>query len=114
MYHLKLDQAFKKFSKKQGLIPNPAQLELVKNLENLIEDTKPSLLSSLGNIFANKKPKGFYLYGEVGSGKTMIVNLFLDQFKNLRVYRAHFNKFMVDVHNRLHKKKMKVALFQIL
>ncbi len=51
MYHLKIDQAFKKFSKKQGLIPNPAQLELVKNLENLIEDTKPSLLSSLGNIF---------------------------------------------------------------
>ena len=49
MYHLKLDQAFKKFSKKQGLIPNPAQLELVKNLENLIEDTKPSLFSSLGN-----------------------------------------------------------------
>ena len=35
----------------------------------------------------------------------MIINLFLDQFKNLRVYRAHFNKFMVDVHNRLHKKK---------
>lgn len=105
MYHLKIDQAFKKFSKKQGLIPNPAQLELVKNLENLIEDTKPSLLSSLGNIFANKKTKGFYLYGEVGSGKTMIINLFLDQFKNLRIYRAHFNKFMVDVHNRLHKKK---------
>ena len=42
MYHLKLDQAFKKFSKKQGLIPNDAQSELVKNLENLIEDIKPS------------------------------------------------------------------------
>jgi len=59
MYHLKIDQAFKKFSKKQGLIPNPAQLELVKNLENLIEDTKPSLLSSLGNILQIKKQRDF-------------------------------------------------------
>ena len=66
MYHLKIDQAFKKFSKKQGLIPNPAQLELVKNLENLIEDTKPSLLSSLGNIFANKKTKGIVTGKQIG------------------------------------------------
>ena len=57
------------------------------------------------NIFSNKKPKGFYLYGDIGSGKTMIINLFLDQFENLKVYKVHFNKFMVDVHNRLHKKK---------
>jgi len=105
MYHLKISQAFKKFSKKQGLIPNNAQVELVKNLESLIKDSKPSLLSSLGNIFSNKKPKGFYLYGDIGSGKTMIINLFLDQFENLKVYKVHFNKFMVDVHNRLHKKK---------
>jgi len=105
MYHLKINQAFKKFSKKQGLIPNNAQVELVKNLESLIKDSKPSLLSSLGNIFSNKKPKGFYLYGDIGSGKTMIINLFLDQFENLKVYKVHFNKFMVDVHNRLHKKK---------
>ena len=50
-------------------------------------------------------PKGLYLYGDVGSGKTMLMDLFYDTLPpNIRKKtRIHFHSFMQDVHKRLHK-----------
>ncbi|KAK6496497.1 hypothetical protein TWF481_002513 [Arthrobotrys musiformis] len=54
-------------------------------------------------------PLGLYLHGDVGSGKTMLMNMFyLTLPPNiLRKKRIHFNAFMQDVHRRMHKEKMK-------
>ncbi|KAF3188589.1 hypothetical protein TWF788_000338 [Orbilia oligospora] len=56
-----------------------------------------------------KTPLGLYLHGDVGSGKTMLMNMFyLTLPPNiLRKKRIHFNAFMQDVHRRMHREKMK-------
>ncbi|GMI89145.1 hypothetical protein like AT4G30490 [Hibiscus trionum] len=50
--------------------------------------------------------KGLYLFGGVGTGKTMLMDLFFDQLPcNWRKKRIHFHDFMLDVHSRLQRHK---------
>ncbi len=46
--------------------------------------------------------KGLYVYGEVGRGKTMLMDLFFATSPVKRKRRAHFHEFMADVHERVH------------
>jgi cell division protein ZapE len=63
--------------------------------------------SSLGWMFAggdsDSEPlKGLYIHGEVGRGKTMLMDLFFAASPVVRKRRVHFHEFMVDVHERIH------------
>ncbi|AEE85434.1 AFG1-like ATPase family protein [Arabidopsis thaliana] len=50
--------------------------------------------------------KGLYLYGGVGTGKTMLMDLFFHQLPaSWRTQRIHFHNFMLSVHSRLQKHK---------
>jgi protein AFG1 len=53
-------------------------------------------------------PRGLYLYGDVGSGKTMLMDMFYETLPSsvTSKTRIHFHNFMQDVHKRLHKMKM--------
>src|SRR5690606_29618445 len=66
-----------------------------------------SKASALGWLFARKRPpetvRGLYLYGGVGRGKTMLMDLFFELVPVRRKRRAHFNDFMADVHDRIQK-----------
>jgi peroxisome-assembly ATPase len=52
-------------------------------------------------------PRGLYLYGDVGSGKTMLMDLFYESLPSTVASktRIHFHNFMQDVHRRLHRMK---------
>uniref|UniRef100_A0A3B4B5K4 AFG1 like ATPase a n=1 Tax=Periophthalmus magnuspinnatus TaxID=409849 RepID=A0A3B4B5K4_9GOBI len=50
-------------------------------------------------------PKGFYIYGDVGSGKTMLMDLFYSHVQNQQKKRVHFNDFMLAIHRRIHRRK---------
>ncbi|KAI1897606.1 hypothetical protein AGOR_G00084990 [Albula goreensis] len=48
-------------------------------------------------------PKGFYIHGHVGTGKTMIMDMFYSHVEIARKRRVHFNGFMLDIHSRIHR-----------
>ena len=63
--------------------------------------------SSLGWLFGKREQagpplKGLYVHGEVGRGKTMLMDLFFATSVVKRKRRIHFHEFMVDVHERVH------------
>jgi len=50
-------------------------------------------------------PRGLYMYGDVGCGKSFLMDLFYDSLSIRRKKRVHFHSFMNDVHQRIHKLK---------
>ncbi|KAM4595868.1 AFG1-like ATPase [Polymixia lowei] len=52
-----------------------------------------------------KPPKGYYIYGDVGTGKTMVMDMFYSHVETQKKKRVHFHGFMLDVHKRIHRLK---------
>ena len=54
-------------------------------------------------------PRGLYMFGDVGSGKTMLMDMFYDTLPHniTSKTRIHFHNFMQDVHKQLHTMKTK-------
>jgi cell division protein ZapE len=80
----------------------------VETLELLINFNKTiSFKNKLFKLFTNPEQKlGFYLHGEVGVGKTMLLNFFFNQL-NIPKKRMHFNEFMINFHDFRHINKLK-------
>ena len=60
--------------------------------------------------FLGKKPdpaRGLYIWGGVGRGKSMLMDLFFDCASIKRKRRAHFHEFMIDIHARLRVEREK-------
>jgi cell division protein ZapE len=89
---------------------DPAQVALVKRLEALAESLSGFRLarktSALGWLFGKRNPTppmGLYIWGSVGRGKTMLMDLFFEALPVRRKRRVHFHAFMADAHERIHE-----------
>ena len=88
---------------------DPAQRAIVARLDRLREEVAESRMaqksSPLGWLFSAQKkverPKGLYIWGDVGRGKTMLMDLFFESVDVRRKRRVHFHAFMADVHTRI-------------
>ncbi|KAK2144144.1 hypothetical protein LSH36_782g05063 [Paralvinella palmiformis] len=103
------------------------QRNVVQTLQDLYEKTKDyqpavsQLERLLGKFFRQKKkfkevpkkygnsPKGLYLYGSVGTGKTMLMDYFYHTCPLAKKRRIHFHEFMLNVHKQVHKMKKDTA-----
>ncbi len=66
----------------------------------------------LGRLFRDKDeepPRGLYIHGEVGRGKTMLMDLFFQTSSVEHKRRAHFHEFMADVHERIYGYRQSIA-----
>ena len=98
----KFQKEFISYCNNQQLEVNSNQIEVVKRLDQYYQGNFQSYFSKLFSKKLSKK--GFYLNGDVGVGKTMILNFFFDHVKEKKL-RLHFNEFMLNFHNFVHQKK---------
>src|SRR3954454_24838155 len=88
--------------------PDAAQARAVDALgalEQRLSRYKPTRKQGLlGRLFADngEAPRGLYIHGEVGRGKTMLMDLFSQHSPVLHKRRAHFHEFMAEVHERIY------------
>jgi cell division protein ZapE len=66
------------------------------------DPTKPAGILSKFLRKPEAAPEGLYLYGGVGRGKSMLMDLFYEGAPVPKKRRAHFHEFMLDVHARIH------------
>lgn len=74
-----------------------------------IKNNSPSslLVDEQTLLTVSNEVRGIYLYGDVGCGKTMLMDLFYDTIpENLPKKRLHFHQFMQNLHKRSHQLKM--------
>jgi cell division protein ZapE len=93
----------------EGLLrPDPAQREVLLLLEDLREklEERPAKPSGfLGRFFKPAVPegtRGLYLWGGVGRGKSMLMDLFHAHVGIARKRRVHFHAFMQEIQSGLH------------
>lgn len=106
-----LDILIKKYETGE-LSRDEIQLDACKSLEKVYNSLKtytPVNKTLFSKLFSKNSdpPKGLYIYGAVGGGKTMLMDLFYSSCKIDKKSRVHFNEFMVNVHKQIHAIKNK-------
>ena len=88
--------------------PDAAQKEAVEKLQ-AVADGLDRLETQPGSVIAallkrkREAPKGLYIWGDVGRGKTMLMDLFFRTVPVAAKRRVHFHEFMNEVHEAIAK-----------
>lgn len=91
------------------------QAEAVKSLQRLFDEIMTARAAPKANFFQRvtglgggkaNAPRGVYMHGGVGRGKSMLMDLFYSCLPDdMRKSRVHFHKFMIDVHDYIHSRR---------
>lgn len=91
----------------RGMVADAAQRQALAVLEDLRAQIMPAQKPQGLRKFLTRKAapiKGAYLYGGVGRGKSMLMDLFFESLPNdIPKRRVHFHEFMIGVHDFMHQ-----------
>lgn len=100
---------------KGDLRNDPEQAKAVEALQRLYDELMEAHDAPPANFFqkitglgqtSKDQPQGVYMFGGVGRGKSMLMDLFFECLPNdIRKTRVHFHKFMIDVHDYIHSRR---------
>jgi cell division protein ZapE len=105
---LSIRDAWEESLLREGHVRDPAQERMIEKLEALAADLERADTHGAGWLqrLFRKKPQGamgLYLWGDVGRGKTFLMDLFFEQLAVHCKKRIHFHRMMRDVHERLRR-----------
>src|SRR5688500_16349963 len=85
------------------LKPDPDQERAALALDRFASDLGQTRAGFLSRLFGRETPalSGIYLWGGVGRGKSMLMDLAFDAIDVTPKRRTHFHPFMLEVHDRL-------------
>jgi cell division protein ZapE len=93
------------------LRPDPDQAKIAARLDRLAHELadRPERGSILWRMLrkAPPVPRGVYLWGGVGRGKSMLMDLFFNAVSIMAKRRVHFHEYMLEVHDRLHAERVR-------
>jgi len=100
---MKLKKLFINYCKTEELEINDNQITTIEAVNKFYQNNFD--YNFFSNLFSKKENiPGFYLQGDVGVGKTMILNFFYKNFNQTK-HRLHFNEFMISFHDFIFKNK---------
>jgi len=98
------EEKFHFYCDSNNLEINQNQFFVIKKLQDYYKKNFGSFISKF--LSKENSKKSFYLYGDVGVGKTMILDFFFSQIKQKKK-RLHFNEFMLNFHDFVQERKNK-------
>lgn len=110
-----LRSAYERQLRDEGWQADAAQQATVDHLEELARGLgawaggKKPLLARLAGRRTAEMPRGLYLWGGVGRGKSALMDLFFGHVAGVRKRRVHFHAFMLDVHARVYAERRNPA-----
>ena len=100
---MNLKKLFLNHCKAKGLEINDNQITTIEAINKFYQNNFNHKF--IENLFSKKvNLPGFYLQGDVGVGKTMILNFFFENFSQNK-HRLHFNEFMISFHDFIYQNK---------
>ena len=102
-----LQKTYRDLCRKNGWAVDADQLAALRHLAELADAIQTSKKShgfwGLFRRSSGPEIRGVYMYGDVGRGKSFVMDLFFESIDITAKQRSHFNDFMLDIHARLHK-----------
>jgi cell division protein ZapE len=101
-----LEKQYNNLLKQNDWTEDAFQVKALEALQRLLTDLKPQ--KSFWPFKKQKPVQGVYLYGGVGRGKSMLMDLFFDHVPDtVKKRRIHFHEFMIETHDWLHDNRGK-------
>lgn len=104
-----IESAYNALIEQGSIQSDPAQKQVIQDLQQLEDELCQYAQSQEQGFFAKlfattlPTPTGLYIFGEVGRGKSMVMDLFYENSNTIKKRRVHFHAFMIEVHEELHK-----------